>query len=127
MTPQRGGFVPSVIISHNINCRDVLVVDIKRTLSDEINSTKIDPLFLDRLPFERISGKNVLIVDDILGTGETLFYLLKQINECNPKSLKSAIIVQNDDNFDKSKLKKVLKPDYLGTNVRGWVIFPWEN
>jgi len=103
-----------------------MVVDIKRTLSDEINSSKVSPLLLDSLPIERISGKKVLIIDDIVGTGETLSLLIQKINTCNPKEIKSVIIVQNDNNFEKSSLYNNLKPNYLGARVRGWVIFPWE-
>lgn len=126
MTPQRGGFIPTSIISHKLDCREVLVIDAKRTLSDEIYSEKVMPEFSGSLPLEKFQGKKVLFIDDVIATGETFFLLIQKIKNCNPKEIKSAFLVQNDIEFNKSHLSIVLKPNYLGINANDWVVFPWE-
>lgn len=40
-----------------------------------------------------ISGKNILIVEDIIDTGTTLSYLVEYLNTKNPKSLKIATLL----------------------------------
>ncbi len=126
VTPQRGGFVPTAILSHLLRCREVIVVDIKRTLSDEIHAAKTPPTLTSDIDTERLKDKKILVIDDIIGSGETLHFLLNILGKCKPKAIKTSILVQNDENFEKSLLRNNLKPDYLGKNVRGWVIFPWE-
>ena len=125
-TPQRGGFVPTAILSHLLRCREVIVVDIKRTLSDDIHAAKTPPTLTGDIDAKMLKNKKVLVIDDIVGSGETLNFLLNLLGEYHPETIKSAILVQNDENFEKSELVNSLIPDYLGKNVRGWVIFPWE-
>lgn len=59
-----------------------------------------------------ISGKDVLIVEDIVDSGLTLHYLTKTLASRNPKSLKVACL------FDKpSRRKTDFKPNYVGFEV----------
>jgi hypoxanthine phosphoribosyltransferase len=59
-----------------------------------------------------ISGKDVLIVEDIVDSGLTLHYLTKTLASRNPRSLKVACL------FDKpSRRKTDFKPDYVGYEV----------
>ncbi|MCQ2552033.1 MAG: hypoxanthine phosphoribosyltransferase [Clostridia bacterium] len=59
-----------------------------------------------------IEGKNVIIVEDIVDSGLTLFYLKKQLLARNPKSLKVCTIL------DKPCRRKVeFKADYVGFEV----------
>ena len=68
--------------------------------------------------------KNVLIVDDIVGSGESIMIAKKMVTLQNPKSTKTATILVNDDNFDKTKNKPFI--DYVAKRIRAWAIFPWE-
>lgn len=59
-----------------------------------------------------ISGKHVLIIEDIVDTGLTLHYLTKALASRNPKSLKVCCM------FDKpSRRKAEFAPDYVGYKV----------
>lgn len=61
---------------------------------------------------EDLLGRNVLIVEDILDTGITMDYLLKQLREENPESLKVSVLV------DKPSRRKVgIRPDYVGFEI----------
>src|SRR3972149_6239840 len=61
---------------------------------------------------EELTGKHVLILEDILDTGITLDYLRKNILKKKPVSLKIAALL-----FKKEALKKDIKPDYFGIEV----------
>lgn len=43
-----------------------------------------------------ISGKHILVIDDIFDTGETLAEVVRQIEEKNPATLKSLVLLQKD-------------------------------
>ncbi len=61
---------------------------------------------------EDISGKHVLIIEDIVDTGLTLHYLTKALSSRSPKSLKVCCL------FDKpSRRKTDFTPDYVGFSV----------
>ena len=61
---------------------------------------------------EDISGKNVIIVEDIIDSGLTLQYLTKTLKSRNPKSLKTCCL------FDKKERRKVdFVADYVGFDV----------
>ena len=59
-----------------------------------------------------ISGKKVIIVEDIVDTGETLVYLLNEISKHNPSEIKVASLL-----LKPSALKHDVKIDYLGFEV----------
>ena len=103
-----------------------MVVDIKRTTDDRVNSNKIPAKILSSIDKNRIMNRKVLIVDDIIGSGETLDALEKMVNSLHPAILRKAVLLKNEDNFVKSVLRKTVKIDYLGETVHGWIIFPWE-
>lgn len=61
---------------------------------------------------EDISGKNVLIIEDIVDSGLTLQYLTKTLGSRNPARIKTCCL------FDKPERRKVVfKPDYVGFAV----------
>lgn len=126
LTIKRGGLIPSVIMSHLLNIRDIKVVNIKTTLTDKINSEKIPPRLVTSLKKSKIQGKKILIIDDIVGTGKSLTLLISKIKKLSPKEIKSAIIVLNEENYEKTPQHTRVFINYIGKRVRGWVIFPWE-
>lgn len=61
---------------------------------------------------DTLTGKNVLIVEDIIDTGITMKYLIGEINKMNPKSVKVAAL------FDKpSRRKCEVQIDYTGMEI----------
>ncbi|MEZ4357470.1 MAG: hypoxanthine phosphoribosyltransferase [Eubacteriales bacterium] len=61
---------------------------------------------------EDITGKDVIIVEDIIDTGLTLKYLYENLEARGPKSLKTCCCL------DKPSRRKVeFKPDYVGFEV----------
>lgn len=61
---------------------------------------------------EDIEGKDVIIVEDILDTGNTLYYIKGYLGKRDPASLKICTL------FDKpSRRKKPVTPDYKGEEI----------
>lgn len=124
----RGGMIPSVILSHKLNIRDIENVVIKETIDDSINAQKIAPQIQENKYLNKIKNKNVLIVDDIVGSGNTLRKLKQEIQKYSPQEIKTAIYFINKINWNKANDTQYSELiDYIGEELNGWVIFPWEN
>ncbi len=61
---------------------------------------------------ENLEDRHVLIVEDIVDTGETAKYLFSELNKLKPASLKIATAL-----FKPAALKYPFKPDYVGFEV----------
>jgi len=61
---------------------------------------------------EAITGKDVLVVEDIVDSGNTLSYLLEMLQQRGPKSLKLCTLLDKPD-----RRVKQVKVDYTGFQV----------
>lgn len=59
-----------------------------------------------------IAGRDVLLVDDIFDTGNTLFEVLTMLDEFQPASVRSAVLMHKVGRQEVS-----LKPDYVGFEI----------
>ena len=81
--------------------------------ADHSGSNRPGPLVvdLDLLSFD-IRGRDVLMVDDIFDTGDTLWELLPQIDELGPSSVKTAVLLRKAD-----RCRTPLKLDFVGFDI----------
>ena len=59
-----------------------------------------------------INGRNVLVVEDIIDTGNTLYYLKDILEKRNPRSLKICTLLDK-----KSRRIKNVVPEYIGLEI----------
>lgn len=65
-----------------------------------------------------ITGKHILIVEDIVDTGQTLHFLLETLGARKPASLKSCVFLRKPD-----RLEREVRIDYLGFDIPDlWVV-----
>lgn len=64
----------------------------------------------DMLP--EIAGRDVLVIDDIFDTGHTLLEVLSLLDEFNPRSVRSAVLV-----LKQGKQRVQMRPDYIGFEI----------
>ncbi len=65
-----------------------------------------------------ISGKHVIVVEDIVDTGHTLAYLIRALAARNPASLKTCVLVHKPD-----RREVYAQIDYLGFEIPDvWVV-----
>ena len=77
------------------------------------NSTKSNGVVNVKMDLtQEIEGKNVLIVEDIIDSGNTLYAVLKLLESRNPRSLKLASLLSKPDRREKD-----IKIDYLGAET----------
>ena len=61
---------------------------------------------------EDISGRDVIILEDIIDTGITVSHLLEDLNKLGPRSLKVATLLLKPD-----AVRTGVKPDYIGLEI----------
>jgi hypoxanthine phosphoribosyltransferase len=116
----RGGLLPATIISHWYNI-PMLAVNISLRDFSEINDANLEQV---KKVFEY--GKQILIVDDINDSGNTLFTLTERIHEFN---IQNMILYRTATVFNKPNSK--FNVDYYGHEIPeheydDWIIFPYE-
>ena len=62
---------------------------------------------------EEITGRNIIILEDIVDTGNTLSQLISQLKIKNPLSITTVCLLQKMGN-----LKYNIQPDYIGFTVK---------
>ena len=61
---------------------------------------------------ENIAGRDIIVVEDIVDTGDTMKYLLDELKKQHPASVKLATIL-----FKPEALRQDVKPDYVGFEI----------
>jgi hypoxanthine phosphoribosyltransferase len=59
-----------------------------------------------------VTGRDVLVIDDIFDTGHTLVEVLSYLDELQPRSLRTAVLV-----LKQGKQQVALRPDYVGFEI----------
>ncbi len=111
----RGGWVIGRILSDLLEVSEVggLTIRFYKGVEETMNKPAIvQPLVQD------IRGKKVLLVDDIVDTGETLRLALEHVSGKGAEVIKSAAPYV--------KKWSPIRPDYFVKVLEGWVVFPYE-
>jgi hypothetical protein len=82
-----------------------------------VGETEKKPRITQRIQ-SSIAGRNILIVDDVADTGESLVVIKKYLKSKKPRTMNVATMYIKP-------WSKVL-PDYYTSKTSAWIIFPWE-
>ena len=114
----RGGFVPARLLCDFLDITDLLSVQSQHW----VEAARAAEKAILKYPYKvDASGRNVLVVDDIVDTGETLALARRFIErEWGPREVRTAAL-----QWISSVAK--FKPDYYYIEVRDWTWFqyPW--
>jgi hypoxanthine phosphoribosyltransferase len=111
----RGGWAPGRILSdllentHTVNIKIEFYLGIGKTARKPIVT---QPVSVD------VNKKNVLVVDDVSDSGESLKVAMEHMVEKGAASAKTATIY--------FKPHSIFKPDFFAKSTSAWIIFPWE-
>jgi len=113
----RGGWVPARILADLLEIKELYSVKTEHwgmvaTITGEAKITQPLNVSLD--------GKNVLIVDDVADTGETIKIVREHVKNLMAKDIRIAVI-------DYKKTSKFI-PDYYAAEMEGWkwIVYPWS-
>jgi len=111
----RGGLVPLRILADEFG--DIEVTTMRVRFYEDVNKTSREPK-ITQIPITPISGKSILIVDDVADTGCSLDVARNFLRQNNAKDSKVAVIYY--------KPWSKLKPDFYVKTTQKWIIFPHE-
>ncbi len=111
----RGGLVPARILSDLLEFPALTTIKIEFYLG--VNKTKTQPAITQELTVP-VTNKNVLLIDDVADTGESLILAKKHISEKGAKEIKVATLYL--------KPKSQTMPDYFEAQTNDWIVFPWD-
>ncbi|TRX73162.1 phosphoribosyltransferase [Pseudomonas mangiferae] len=118
----RSGWVPAVIVAHQLGVREVGTLSIVRNLSEGVDSRKAEPRLVDISPLAQ-AGKKWLVIEDIVGSGETVRFIRERFGG-DGREIYVASLVFNAANGDRAQVGEMV--EFHGREVREWVRFPWE-
>lgn len=112
---KRGGLIPAIKLSHLLNKPMVMMSCQLRDFTD--NSIKL--LEAEYLP----KNQNILIVDDICDSGDTLSQIIIAFMQKGHYSLKTSALFYNTEQsfFVDYKARSLNR-----TKQKDWIVFPWE-
>lgn len=61
---------------------------------------------------EAIEDRDVIIIEDIVDTGDTALFLMEELSKLNPRSIRLATLL-----FKPAALRQNIKPDYVGFEI----------
>ena len=109
----RGGIPIAMVVSDRIGAR----IDLINVKSYSGIAQRAAPRILTTLT-EKIAGRAVLLVDDLVDQGDTMVFLKSYLAKQKPKVLRTAVL------FKKPWSKT--EPDYFLEELKEWVVFPFE-
>jgi len=112
----RGGWVLARVLCDLIGVKDLVSLKVEHwgvTATPDGKAKLKYPLNVD------LTEKNVLVVDDITDTGESMHVTVEYLKSLKPSEIKTAAL----RHITSSKFM----PDYFGEEISWrWVIFPWN-
>jgi hypoxanthine phosphoribosyltransferase len=109
----RGGIPLAMVLADKLGVK-LDIVNVKSYTG--INMRK-KPTIVSTLT-ENISGKKILIVDDLVDNGDTMETVVEYLKKEMPGSLKTAVLFK--------KPWSRFEPDFFVEIVTQWIVFPWE-
>lgn len=122
----RGGMVPAVMVAHRLGVRDVRAVDVTHTVDDVPDAAKTArPVTRNIASLGDLSGRDVLVIDDVAGSGDTLGAVVRLVELAGAAWVRTAVLVVNEANWTRHPPAHEAVT-CIGEKLRGWVVFPWE-
>ena len=112
----RGGLPVGGAVAYAMGIKNCFAISVEYYTG--INERLDLPVILaPELKVEELKGLNVLVVDDVADTGNTLNLVMRT---CEPQvsSLKTAVLY--------FKPQSVVKPDFIWKETDKWIVFPWS-
>lgn len=112
----RGGYVPARIVCDLLLMSDLTSIKIEHwgMAARKFDQARVRfPLSVD------IAGKDILVIDDITDTGETLIAAGEYLARSRPGEIRTGVL--------QHKTSSIFQPDYYAELISEWkwIIYPW--
>jgi len=111
----RGGLIPLTLISEKLENKNVQFVSVSSYIGEKKSCVKINNHSWKE---NDLINKNILVIDDVSDTGDTLISLSSFLRNFKPKKVFYYTI------FIKPHTKFI--PDFYSDKTNKWIIYPWS-
>ena len=116
----RGGLVPARLLCDLLIIKDLVSIKVNHW---GITATKDNKAEITYASTFNLSGKNVLIVDDITDSGESMYLSVNFVKEnMRPATIKTATIYH----ISHSKITPDFYAEEMPATEWAWVVWPWN-
>ena len=116
----RSGLIPAALISYVTGNKELYVIKIDFSKSQKIShrqDLRDKPKISQELSKD-IEGLKILVVDEMVVSGETLKMVSSYMTMKHPRAVKYCVLYKQP--------WSQFAPDYFGEEVRAWPVFPWK-
>lgn len=124
---QRGGLIPGVLLSQYLTISEMMCVPVRRTTSEQIYADKQVPALVVPEQALQLAEKDVVLVDDIVGSGVTMQVVRSALAAFHPHRLRTLSYLVNLNHWEAAHgYPPEQEITYIGQPIRAWTVFPWE-
>lgn len=118
----KGGFIPAVLIGKKFNLDTYSCLHIRRSMSNLSNCDFHQPNMLGITATENLKNKNVLIVEDIVYSGETIKFAIEQLRKYGVANIYVCTLYNF---YLGNEYGKIYQGNRDAKEV-DWIVFPWD-
>lgn len=116
----RSGLIPASLISYALGNKELYVIKVDFSKNQKLSfrqDLREKPKISQEISKD-VEGLKVLVVDEMVVSGETLKLVSSYLGMKNPAEAKYAVLYKQP--------WSQFQPDYCGEEVRAWPVFPWK-
>lgn len=119
----RGGIVPGGMLAERMGLQDILTaaVNFPAMLDNPRDNMLVWPQFLQFPSDELLSGRRILTVDDVWGSGRTSTAVKNRVSAAGGMPFTSVLHFNPHRNLFGSA-----RPDYFAASTDAHIVYPWE-
>lgn len=119
----RGGYYPANIVARELGFEAVRLLNASVGSYKENETTRQSEFELGQMPSKAdVQSKNLLIIDEVCDTGNTLDFLIKWLKEQGTGQVRSGVL-----HYKPEQSQTGYKPDWFVVQTDKWIVYPWES
>jgi len=107
-----GVMIGSIVLLADLIRRLDIPLRVELVQARSYRGTRPGPLSIDIELLSEVRGRDVLLVDDIFDTGNTLNELVPLIDDLSPNTIRTAVLLRKE-----GQSRVALKPDFVGFDI----------
>ena len=116
----RGGMVPACMISERTDIRNILCAAVVFYQGGEAPALSA-PLFVQFPSDDQVSGRRILVIDDVWDTGSTIVAVRERLRKAG--AIADCCVLHYKPRHSRFPGDG---PDIYADEVDGWVVYPWD-
>jgi hypoxanthine phosphoribosyltransferase len=118
----RGGYFVANIVARELNIEPTQLLHACVGSYDAGAGNQRAELAVGEMPAtEKVSGKKLLIIDEVCDSGETLAFVVDYLKQAGATDIKSGVL-----HYKPANSRSGYAPDWAVEETVSWIVYPWE-